>query len=172
MKRIMLLVAALLCTHAVYALAPEVRGKLLNALNSLPSIKLVVEDISTDASGDEYAEVLFEQANRVTAPASKAIVYNAILGMRMPNISKETRKKANDLSDAASLATLQPVIIKLVPAPKKSEEAVSIEAGPLWDQDHAVKTCPDLCKKNNKDWTGHWWTTVPTQMSVCQCKNK
>ncbi len=43
-----------------------------------------------------------------------------------------------------------------------------IEAGPLWSQSHAQEKCPRVCAAHGR-WTGHWWTTVPNQMSVCQC---
>lgn len=40
-----------------------------------------------------------------------------------------------------------------------------INAGPIWNQDHAKTTCPAVC--SSAKWTGHWKTTVPSKMSVC-----
>ena len=47
-----------------------------------------------------------------------------------------------------------------------------LEAGPLWNHNHAMKTCPALCEKENppySHWTGQWWTTEWGKMSVCEC---
>ena len=45
---------------------------------------------------------------------------------------------------------------------------VSVEAGPLWNQGHASKVCPGIAASLGGKWTGHWWTTKPGEMSVCQ----
>ncbi len=51
---------------------------------------------------------------------------------------------------------------------------VDLEAGPIWDNDHAKQRCPEvlaaLLKANpgcQAEWTGHWSTTVWGKMSVC-----
>ena len=51
---------------------------------------------------------------------------------------------------------------------------VNVEAGPIWDNDHAKQRCPevlaDLLASNpgsRAEWTGHWTTTVWGRMSVC-----
>lgn len=46
--------------------------------------------------------------------------------------------------------------------------ADDVEAGPIWDQAHAQRRCPEVCR--TRRWTGQWRTTRPGQMSVCQCK--
>lgn len=46
-------------------------------------------------------------------------------------------------------------------------DAGSVEAGPIWNQQDAEQKCPRVCGAGQ--WTGHWWTTVPNTMSVCQC---
>ena len=52
----------------------------------------------------------------------------------------------------------------------------AIEAGPLWNQGHAAKTCPKVCKKAGGSWEEGrmdlWYTTVPNKMSVCLCDFK
>ena len=45
----------------------------------------------------------------------------------------------------------------------------TLEAGPIWNQQDAEKKCPGVCEKHG-GWTGHWWTTEWSKMSVCQCK--
>ncbi len=42
------------------------------------------------------------------------------------------------------------------------------EAGPIWNQSDANKKCRTLATQHRAKWTGHWWTTVPGRMSVCQ----
>lgn len=51
---------------------------------------------------------------------------------------------------------------------------VDVEAGPIWNNDHAKQRCPevlaDFLEANpgtQAKWTGHWKTTVEGQMSVC-----
>ena len=44
----------------------------------------------------------------------------------------------------------------------------AVDAGPIWNQRDAQNKCPRTCRKSGA-WTGHWWTTVPNKMSVCQC---
>ena len=46
--------------------------------------------------------------------------------------------------------------------------AENIEAGPIWNQGHANQVCPAVAQAHGGEWTGHWWTTIPNEMSVCQ----
>lgn len=54
-------------------------------------------------------------------------------------------------------------------------ESFDVEAGPVWNQEHALERCPEAARewseKNDREarWTGHWRTTVPGEMSVCGC---
>lgn len=57
-------------------------------------------------------------------------------------------------------------VLLAAPAAAKS---CNIDAGPIWNQQDADKKCPGVCSKVDGDWTGQWWTTVPGEMSVCQC---
>ncbi len=51
-----------------------------------------------------------------------------------------------------------------------SGRIVDIQAGPIWNQRNAQQICPMTCQNNQGTWTGQWQTTVPSQMSVCQCR--
>ncbi len=48
--------------------------------------------------------------------------------------------------------------------------SLTVEAGPIWNNNDAKNKCPNVCKGKNAKWTGHWWTTVWGKMSVCQCE--
>ena len=47
--------------------------------------------------------------------------------------------------------------------------AKDVEAGPIWNNDHAGEVCPNVCRDNYLIWNGNWVTTVPGRMSVCGC---
>ncbi|HVV69095.1 MAG TPA: mannan-binding lectin [Gammaproteobacteria bacterium] len=49
-------------------------------------------------------------------------------------------------------------------------QTVDVQAGPIWNQPNAEQVCPSVCQNNRGTWTGQWRTTVPGQMSVCQCQ--
>ncbi|WP_341863934.1 mannan-binding lectin [Gymnodinialimonas sp. 57CJ19] len=53
-------------------------------------------------------------------------------------------------------------------SPTLSAAQQAIEAGPIWNQGHADQVCPAVAASHGGTWTGHWWTTVAGQMSVCQ----
>ena len=83
-----------------------------------------------------------------------------------------------DLSGAKSLDDVQKMIAMLVEEHQERQgvaESVDVEAGPLWNNDHASERCPEVVAKWNDDnfkearWTGGWATTVPGEMSVCSC---
>ena len=48
--------------------------------------------------------------------------------------------------------------------------ARTVEAGPIWNQEHAEQVCPAIALSHGAEWTGHWWTTVWNEMSVCQIR--
>lgn len=56
-------------------------------------------------------------------------------------------------------------------APVDGPEALcAVEAGPLWNNDHAQRECPGVCQRVGAiRQTGQWWTTRWNEMSVCQC---
>lgn len=52
--------------------------------------------------------------------------------------------------------------------PAIAQEA--IEAGPIWNQGHADQVCPAIAASQGATWTGHWWTTIPNELSVCEIR--
>ena len=44
-----------------------------------------------------------------------------------------------------------------------------VAAGPVWNNQHAKKRCPRVCRKR-VSWTGQWRTTVQGKMSVCEIR--
>lgn len=54
----------------------------------------------------------------------------------------------------------------LLPAAASAQQA--IEAGPIWNDNHARQVCPGIAAAHGGAWTGHWWTTVASEMSVCE----
>lgn len=46
----------------------------------------------------------------------------------------------------------------------------SVPAGPIWNQNDAEQKCPSVCGNSRAGWTGQWTTTIPGQMSICQCQ--
>ena len=54
-------------------------------------------------------------------------------------------------------------VCEIVKIPNKN-----VEVGPIWNQADAQKKCAAIAGAERAEWTGHWWTTVPGKMSVCQ----
>ena len=67
---------------------------------------------------------------------------------------------------AAALALS--LLATAVPASAQATQAV--EAGPIWNNGHAQQVCRALARERGMVWTGHWWTTVPGRMSVCELR--
>ncbi|MEZ4411108.1 MAG: mannan-binding lectin [Polyangiales bacterium] len=44
-----------------------------------------------------------------------------------------------------------------------------VQAGPIWNQRHASRRCPQVCGSAGGMWNGNWTTTVQGRMSVCSC---
>lgn len=60
-----------------------------------------------------------------------------------------------------------------------TDESFDLEAGPIWNNDHAKEICPALVKQwmqenpgKEAEWTGAWTTTVAHEMSVCNVRVK
>lgn len=56
-------------------------------------------------------------------------------------------------------------------------DEVIVEAGPIWNGDHARERCPQVLEEwlrahpdQEATWDGAWWTMVPSEMSVCALK--
>ncbi len=58
--------------------------------------------------------------------------------------------------------------LALLTSPSLAFAQQAVEAGPIWNQQHANQVCPAIAASQGGEWTGHWWTTVPNEMSVCQ----
>jgi hypothetical protein len=67
------------------------------------------------------------------------------------------------------LFALTLLAVLATPALYAAGQACTIDAGPIWNQHDAEVKCPSVCEPYGP-WTGQWWTTVPGQMSVCQCQ--
>jgi len=53
---------------------------------------------------------------------------------------------------------------------ERASPSRDINAGPIWNNADAQGKCPGICLGNGLSWTGQWHTTVPGQMSVCECR--
>lgn len=56
---------------------------------------------------------------------------------------------------------------------------VILPAGPIQNDVQAQERCPEVVAEwlaehpgEDIEWTGHWWTTVPGEMSVCVCESQ
>ena len=68
----------------------------------------------------------------------------------------------------AMLAVVLALLISPTLATGKDRD---VEAGPLWSDKHAKRTCPQVCREAGaKSWTGQWHTTKPATQSVCSCQ--
>ncbi|HNN51314.1 MAG TPA: RICIN domain-containing protein [Pseudomonadota bacterium] len=54
-----------------------------------------------------------------------------------------------------------------MPPPPPAPVLRDVEAGPIWNNDHAAQRCPAVCQPGR--WTGSWRTTIPGRMSICSC---
>ena len=59
-------------------------------------------------------------------------------------------------------------------ADQSQEIRVDVEAGPIWNNEHAKERCPKVLEAFleanpgcQAEWTGNWKTTVENKMSVC-----
>ncbi len=80
---------------------------------------------------------------------------------------------SNDASTSATVASIAaPTAVEPPSQPRAQppQPAVCwINAGPLWNNDHARRTCPQICRGAGGRFDVAWRTTVPRQMSVCGC---
>lgn len=57
----------------------------------------------------------------------------------------------------------------LLAAGSVAAEVRPVNAGPLWNNAHANRTCPSVCSRAGGTWNQQWRTTVQGRMSVCDC---
>lgn len=104
-----------------------------------------------------------------------------IQGTELAVLSKANRPNAVDRDSLTAAVTMDEVIelVKETAASAQEEmgelRELEIEAGPIWNNDHALARCPEVVDQWNEAnggaarWTGNWSTTVPGEMSVCGC---
>ena len=47
--------------------------------------------------------------------------------------------------------------------------AEDVNAGPIWNNDHARDICPQACSSVGLEWNGNRYTNDPGRNSVCGC---
>ncbi len=70
-----------------------------------------------------------------------------------------------------------PALVPDGESPSAGGESFDVEAGPIWDNDHARKRCPEVLAAwmeanpgKEAEWTGNWATTAAGEMSVCNLR--
>lgn len=66
-------------------------------------------------------------------------------------------------------------LVEAIVAAAGEPESMDVEAGPIWDNDHARERCPESIAEWGEEhgtdgsprWNGQWTTTIPGEMSVC-----
>lgn len=96
-------------------------------------------------------------------------------------LTNQNRSNAVDrdlLTDAATWDEVLELVADTVEEVREEQgepRTFDIEAGPIWSDEHARLRCPEAVARWNAAnagqarWTGHWTTTVPNEMSVCNC---
>lgn len=82
-----------------------------------------------------------------------------------------------DALDADTLDEIREMVREAVEDNAEDAKTAELPAGPIWNNDHAKERCPEVVAEYNEQhgddanmrWTGHWTTTVPGEMSVCNC---
>lgn len=88
---------------------------------------------------------------------------------KCPQVAKENRGTWNGQWRTTVPGRMSVCEVRLRPS-KETKVVESIEAGPIWSQSDAESKCAEVARKNNGTWTGHWKTTVPGSMSVCEIR--
>lgn len=82
--------------------------------------------------------------------------------------------------NATDLDDIRDLLAERVDETGNEREQRELEAGPIWNNDHAKTRCPEVADEWNANrddgtppvrWTGNWVTTVPGEMSVCGCES-
>lgn len=119
--------------------------------------------VAADASDDgEIAKVEFYLGDTLLHTDDQGPWQHAWDSKTVENGRYQIQARAYDTD--GNRATSAPVDITCC-----NKNSKSIEAGPIWSNQDAKGKCPTTCAAADRSWTGHWWTTVPGQMSVCQC---
>lgn len=154
---------------------------------SLP--ELIAVDLATktylfeDLSGIGPADRMrLEIAHEEGAPRLRRVdAEGAAKGAERDYLTAANRSNAVDKDDVMEASNLEEALRVVRERIEEAREDMgglekfTVEAGPIWNQDHALRRCPEVAEEWSGDngrearWNGHWWTTVPGQMSVCEC---
>jgi hypothetical protein len=52
---------------------------------------------------------------------------------------------------------------------ERCDETKMLGDGPISSTAHAQTACPQVCDGYGGTWTGHWNTTIPGELSLCEC---
>ena len=92
----------------------------------------------------------------------------------LPVNRAERASRAGITLEVSLDANDRPYLTRREAPPERVPPEFLLEAGPIWNNDHAKKRCPEVLREwlrafpeRKARWTGHWWTTVPSEMSVC-----
>ena len=133
------------------------------------------ENMLLDVVYDDKGARLEQSANGASHTAQGKVVWFLSAENRSAAVPKDTILAAKSQDDVRRL------FAKAAPeaaAPSGSEEPKNfdVEAGPIWNNNHAQERCPELLAEWNRNrkpgepearWTGQWATTREGEMSVC-----
>lgn len=103
------------------------------------------------------------------------------VGEEREYLSAANRPNAVDKDSLANVADIDELVallrVRITEEQRRlgDVERFDVEAGPIWSQEHAMERCPEVAREwggmhdSEARWTGHWLTTVPGEMSVCNC---
>lgn len=127
-------------------------------------LDMVVEQNCTDSIAGSYCSLSDSELDEAMKPLQTAADEHRTT--RLANFT------ALAVGDQAGFDTMQGHIQAIV-----DQEGLrdcepgrrAIEAGPLASDAAAQEACLGVCETARGTFTGQWWTTVPGEMSVCQC---
>jgi hypothetical protein len=138
----------------------------------------------SDLSGIEpennmHLEVAHEEGRPVLRRLNSG--ETAIQGVEYDYLTAANRPNAVDRDYLTAVNSWEEVTELVTDAVATNQEELGgtktfdIEAGPIWNNDHARERCPQAVEEWNGEnganarWTGQWVTTAPGEMSVCGC---
>lgn len=106
---------------------------------------------------------------------------SAAKGVERDYLTGENRVNAVDrdlLTDAKTFDEVRALVVEKAQEERQALgplRGFDLEAGPIWNHEHALSRCPEVTEEWNQShdgkarWTGTWTTTVEGEMSVCGC---
>ena len=111
-------------------------------------------------------------ANRALSTIDPKSFYRARAEQAVRAAEDRARVAATPTEVPAPIVPVKKTVPKKAPPPTKATPTVrQVEAGPIWDTADAGKKCPTVCKAPAR-WNGGWRTTIPNQMSTCDCETR